>query len=548
MGREGADSGELDRLRDVLRRARFFLRHYGRFAETGLRDEFVGQVDSLEAAMTDNILERAREVAAVICRTLLFGPTLACVLFAAETSVAAADPTSGRTIRHQAAHLREQCLRGDPTQVVTQRLLRTGLDEALGKRECDWRNIGELLPETRLREDLRLPWRLSDVSEEGWPQDRRPGGDDRARFLIRWRGEFFGERRLSKLSATDKKLLLRARAKESASTRVRLPIGLVMDDAMESFAVSYNYYDSRKQSVDLDVMLSAQETRLLQAGVLKSAIEALSGLILEQVEQQKQARQSIVEHRKADSEKLSGYEQAQFFSALASEKAVSPEPPTRGALQRKAAIPRHRYWKRSARRVTRSVVLQGRRLARPVRLLETRSLIAVVVKLKSQWLVATLRSRTTFLVTTLERFYKRWSAFISYRRAGGWEPSQLIRVVLQLHRIQVFLDVISLRAGAFPPMLAAAIDQADGIVVVLTPGCIPAGPLTEEDLERDYFCKEILRARYRHKNIVPMKFDSFEFPPEMPEPLEFLTKLQAIQWKPRDHWGAVEKLIRFLRR
>ncbi len=53
MGREGADSRELDRLQDVLRRARFFLRRHGRLAETELREVLAGQVDSWEAAMTD---------------------------------------------------------------------------------------------------------------------------------------------------------------------------------------------------------------------------------------------------------------------------------------------------------------------------------------------------------------------------------------------------------------------------------------------------------------------------------------------------------------
>ena len=46
MRREGADSGDPDRLRDVLRRARFFLRRYARFAKTDLRSRLGTQVES----------------------------------------------------------------------------------------------------------------------------------------------------------------------------------------------------------------------------------------------------------------------------------------------------------------------------------------------------------------------------------------------------------------------------------------------------------------------------------------------------------------------
>ena len=490
MGREGADSGELDRLQDVLRRARFFLRHYGRFAETSLRDELAGQVDSLEAAMTDNMLERARDVAAVICRTLLFGSSVACVLLAAERSVAAADPILGDTIRHQAVHLREQCLRGDPTEVVTRRLLRTGLDEALGKCECDWRNIRELLPEARFREDVHLP-------SEG---------------TLRRKG---------------------SQASNVPSSELWSASGVADAIIKPGYYVAPGSVQWRRRLAEraLSKLSAHHEALFFKSSVLESAIEVVTDLVFEQLGEEQESQQSYVADRELDFSGLSPYQKALFFNAVVVHDAFSAK-----VLDKKVGALRVLSWGESLHWAIKTAEGRGRRLADSVRFGGARLIVTVVTKW--QPLLGAARSRAVWVLA----FFRRCFAFISYRRDTGWEAAQLVRAILETHQIRVFLDVESSRVGEFAGTLEENIARADGVVVVLTRGSLASGRRGPDD----YFHKEILLAKKTGKKIIPVAFRGFRFHGSMPEQLRFLKDHQQVRWQRGKYRKAVKELVDFV--
>jgi len=494
MGRQGADSGELDRLQDVFRRARFFLRHYSRFAETRSRDELVRQLGTLEAAMTDNRLDRARDAAAVICRTLLFGPGIACLLFAAERSVAGADPVLGGTIRRQAALLREQSLAGDPTQVVTGKLLRTGLDEALGRRECDWRSLGELLPEARFREDVRL----------------RREGDLRA--------------------ASSLESELPSSPLWSAS---RAPDSIIKSQ----HAVVRQSADWRQRLAErgLRKLFSHQEALFSKSGAVKSAIEALADLVFEPLDEEEESHQSYVADREPTMSGLSPYQRALFFNAVVLDSSFE-KPPPRKTLEKRRDVPSGAFWRKSLHRSTKAAEGRGRGLADSLRLDGARLIVSVVAKWRP--LLGAARSHTVWVVA----FFRRCFAFISYRRDTGWEAAQLVRAILETHLIRVFLDVESSRVGEFAGTLEENIATADGVVVVLTRGSLASrrrGP-------DDYFHKEILLAKEIGKKIIPIAFRGFAFHRSMPERLRFLKDRQHVRWQPGKYRKAVKELVDFV--
>jgi len=122
--------------------------------------------------------------------------------------------------------------------------------------------------------------------------------------------------------------------------------------------------------------------------------------------------------------------------------------------------------------------------------------------------------------------------FISYRRIGGSDFAQLLKVCFQKAGIDVFLDVDNLGQGQFDEQLWKRINAAKNVVLVWTKGCMDRF-LDEEDIGRqDFVRKEYALALKLKKNIVPVKHEDFVFADKgrVPADVQHVLGLNAIPW------------------
>ena len=153
----------------------------------------------------------------------------------------------------------------------------------------------------------------------------------------------------------------------------------------------------------------------------------------------------------------------------------------------------------------------------------------------------------------------------SYRRVGGSDFAQLLKVCFQKAGIDVFLDVDNLGQGQFDEQLWKRINAAKNVVLVWTKGCewcivlcVELGDggclrrcevlahtgvtvcrtgmdrfLDEEDIGRqDFVRKEYALALKLKKNIVPVKHEDFVFADKgrVPADVQHVLGLNAIPW------------------
>ena len=65
-----------------------------------------------------------------------------------------------------------------------------------------------------------------------------------------------------------------------------------------------------------------------------------------------------------------------------------------------------------------------------------------------------------------------YDIFISYRRKGGSDFAQLLKVCFKSKGLEVFLDVDNLVQGAFDQQLWSTMGRAKNIVLVWSKGCL----------------------------------------------------------------------------
>ncbi|MBQ7694485.1 MAG: toll/interleukin-1 receptor domain-containing protein [Lentisphaeria bacterium] len=135
-----------------------------------------------------------------------------------------------------------------------------------------------------------------------------------------------------------------------------------------------------------------------------------------------------------------------------------------------------------------------------------------------------------------------YDVFISYRRSGGFEMAKLVSDALCKRGFKVFLDVEALRSGAFNTQLYNIIDSAQNFILILSPDslerCVNEG---------DWVREEILRARQKDKNIVPVMLRGFSFPAQMPPGLDGLQFYNGINPSPEYFDAAMDKLAKMLK-
>lgn len=66
----------------------------------------------------------------------------------------------------------------------------------------------------------------------------------------------------------------------------------------------------------------------------------------------------------------------------------------------------------------------------------------------------------------------KYDVFISYRRAGGSDFAQLLKLQLKERKLEVFLDVENLGAGDFSSELQSSLKNSKNVVLVWTQGCM----------------------------------------------------------------------------
>lgn len=137
---------------------------------------------------------------------------------------------------------------------------------------------------------------------------------------------------------------------------------------------------------------------------------------------------------------------------------------------------------------------------------------------------------------------RKYDIFLSYRRDGGAETAKHLRDTLTERGYSVFLDVESLRAGAFNTELYRVIEHCTDFLLIL-----PQNGLDRCADEGDWIRLEIEHAKKNRKNIVPIMLKGFEFPETLPESIDFIrTQNGPIATDMAYYDAYVDRLMEFL--
>lgn len=135
-----------------------------------------------------------------------------------------------------------------------------------------------------------------------------------------------------------------------------------------------------------------------------------------------------------------------------------------------------------------------------------------------------------------------YDIFISYRRDNGEQSAKAIYDRLRDKGYHVFLDVETLRSGAFNEKLYTVIEECRDVLVILSPNALDR--CVNED---DWVRLEVAHAIKRGKNVIPIMLRGFEFPEKLPEDLEPLRYQNGIPASVEFFDAFMDKLYRFLR-
>ena len=138
-----------------------------------------------------------------------------------------------------------------------------------------------------------------------------------------------------------------------------------------------------------------------------------------------------------------------------------------------------------------------------------------------------------------------YDAFVSYRREGGSELAELVRLSLQTqYGLNLFIDVNELKVGAFDEKLLAIIENAPCFVLILS-----KGSLDRCANEGDWLRREIAHALKHGKKIVPVLAKGVVMPPaeELPADIRALTSMNGVPYDHQFREAAIAKIGGFIR-
>lgn len=140
---------------------------------------------------------------------------------------------------------------------------------------------------------------------------------------------------------------------------------------------------------------------------------------------------------------------------------------------------------------------------------------------------------------------KRKSAFISYRREKGSKMARIVQGEIEKRNYSVFLDVDDLGPEQFDSKLLKEIESAPNFILILAPGSLDR--CVSKD---DWLRREIAHAIKTERNIIPMMFDGFQYPPKefFPEDIHELIRHNGVIYSHDYHEATFNKLMGFLRK
>ena len=125
-----------------------------------------------------------------------------------------------------------------------------------------------------------------------------------------------------------------------------------------------------------------------------------------------------------------------------------------------------------------------------------------------------------------------YDVFISYRRIGGADFAQLLKIQLVAAGFKVFLDADSLGTGKFSDELKLSLQGSKNVLLVWTKGCMDRFLDDKDPGNRDFVRMEYAQSLRLGKHIVPVFKEDFVFPEpdSMPDDCRGVLTLNAIKF------------------
>ncbi len=134
-----------------------------------------------------------------------------------------------------------------------------------------------------------------------------------------------------------------------------------------------------------------------------------------------------------------------------------------------------------------------------------------------------------------------YDVFISYRREDGWESAKHLRDVLVAKGYSVFFDIDSLKNGNFNDAILDYIRNCKDFIIILSPRC-----LNRCVNEGDWVRKELACALDNKKNIIPVMYENFSFPNDLPKDIEKIKHINGIKVYIEVFDAIVARIISFM--
>lgn len=139
----------------------------------------------------------------------------------------------------------------------------------------------------------------------------------------------------------------------------------------------------------------------------------------------------------------------------------------------------------------------------------------------------------------------KYDVFISYRRNGGSERAELLRLFLEKYGYdhnRIFMDTHSVESCNFKQKIKEAIFLSNDFILIITKGCF------DYIKEEDYWIYEIKEALSLGKRIIPIFFDGIESfdSNKLPVDLVSLSEINGIIYHPQYADAFYIKLLSFI--
>lgn len=120
-----------------------------------------------------------------------------------------------------------------------------------------------------------------------------------------------------------------------------------------------------------------------------------------------------------------------------------------------------------------------------------------------------------------------YDIFISYKRKSALMASNLYYRLVD-RGYSVFFDLDEMRRDRFDEQIYSYISNAQDVFVILEEGSLDS--VFEGNYSDDWFCKELIFALNKNKNIIPLLLDDFKMPSQnlLPEELKGLSLINSL--------------------